>query len=186
MNCQARLLVLWSLAALASLVLIMKGRGLSPTRVASPAFSHAGPDVIRVKITGVQNKAGVYYLPHGSVLGSVINMAPHGVNIESAKLADSTRQLKDGEWVIFNITGVEPTRISTKMMSAAEKMLLGVPLDPSSLTESDWERLPGIGPALARRIVLDRQCNGGFRSARDLERIPGIGRITVDKIEQYF
>ncbi len=186
MNCRARLLVLWSLAALASLVLIIKGRGMLPTTGASSAFSLAGPDVIRVKVTGVQGKAGVYCLPHGSVLGSVINMAHHGLNIESAKLEDSTRQLKDGEWVIFNITGVEATRISTIMMSAAERMLLGVPLDPSSLTESDWERLPGIGPVLARRIVLDRQCNGGFRSVRDLERIPGIGRITVDRIERYF
>lgn len=35
--------------------------------------------------------------------------------------------------------------------------------------------LPGIGPALAGRIVEDREANGPFASVEDLQRVRGIG-----------
>ena len=35
--------------------------------------------------------------------------------------------------------------------------------------------LPRIGPALARRIVADREANGPFRSLEDLDRVRGVG-----------
>lgn len=164
----------------------MKGRGFPPTGGESTAFSLARSNGVRVKVTGIQGRVGVYCLPEGAVLRSVINMAPQGFMIMPAMLPDPTRRLKDGEWVQFGTTESEPVRISLKMMPVAERMLLGIPLDPSTMTESDWERLPGIGPALARRIVLDRQCNGGFKSIGDLERISGIGRVTVERVKPYF
>jgi competence protein ComEA len=37
------------------------------------------------------------------------------------------------------------------------------------------EALPGIGPALARRIVEDRALNGPFGSAEGLQRVRGVG-----------
>jgi competence protein ComEA len=39
----------------------------------------------------------------------------------------------------------------------------------------DLEALPGIGPALAKRIVEERGKAGPFRSPRDLLRVKGIG-----------
>lgn len=186
MNSRARFFALWFLSALAALVLNMKGRGFSSIEGGSPASLFSGANAVRVKVTGVQDKGGVYCLPEGSSLWSVIIMAPHGIRGESAKHLGSTHRLKDGDWVVFESIGSEPAGISVKKMSVAEMMLLGVPLDPAIMTESDWERLPGIGPALARRIVLDRQYNGAFRSVRDLERISGIGRVTVNRIERYF
>jgi competence ComEA-like helix-hairpin-helix protein len=39
--------------------------------------------------------------------------------------------------------------------------------------------LPGIGPAMARRIIEDRQQHGPYRSLRDLERVRGIGPRTA-------
>ena len=41
-------------------------------------------------------------------------------------------------------------------------------------------RLPGIGPALAARILADREENGAFASIDDLVRVSGIGPATVD------
>jgi competence protein ComEA len=37
------------------------------------------------------------------------------------------------------------------------------------------ERLPGIGPALAARIVADRAAHGAFGSLEGLERVRGVG-----------
>ncbi|GLI38974.1 hypothetical protein GHYDROH2_24750 [Geobacter hydrogenophilus] len=113
-------------------------------------------------------------------------MAYRGLPANATKLSDPATRLKDGDWVLFEMDASEPAKISLKMMPAAERMLLGIPLDPATMTESEWELLPGIGPALARKIVFDRQYNGGFRSIRDLERISGIGKVTVDKLERYF
>jgi len=50
----------------------------------------------------------------------------------------------------------------------------GERIDPNSAAEADLDRLPGIGPALARRIVAAR-ADGPFRVPADLERVAGIG-----------
>ena len=47
------------------------------------------------------------------------------------------------------------------------------------------QRLPGIGPVLAERIVAFRARHGRFHDLRDLERIGGIGPKTVEAIDTY-
>jgi competence ComEA-like helix-hairpin-helix protein len=51
--------------------------------------------------------------------------------------------------------------------------------------ESALQTLPGIGPALARRIIEDRQQHGPFRSLRDLERVRGIGPRTALRLSPH-
>lgn len=48
--------------------------------------------------------------------------------------------------------------------------------------EADLERLPGIGPALARRIVETRARLGGFQSVADLRKVRGIGPKTAARL----
>jgi len=45
----------------------------------------------------------------------------------------------------------------------------------------DLQRLPGVGPAIAERIVAVRR-QAPFRSVDDLMRVPGIGATTVDRL----
>jgi len=45
----------------------------------------------------------------------------------------------------------------------------------NTATEADLERLPGIGPVLARRIVQHREATGLFRRLDDLLEVEGIG-----------
>lgn len=51
----------------------------------------------------------------------------------------------------------------------------GEKIDPNRASAAELDRLPGVGPSLARAIVADRQRNGPFRSPADLERVPGLG-----------
>lgn len=44
------------------------------------------------------------------------------------------------------------------------------------------ETLPGVGPALAARILTHRTTNGRFEGPGDLERVSGIGRATVSRL----
>jgi competence protein ComEA len=48
-------------------------------------------------------------------------------------------------------------------------------LDINSATHDDLQRLPGIGPVLASRIIDDRSLNGPFNNLVDLQRVRGIG-----------
>jgi competence protein ComEA len=58
-------------------------------------------------------------------------------------------------------------------------------IDVDRATAAELERLPGIGPSLAARIVADRERNGFFRDGEALLRVPGIGPRTLDRIRPY-
>ena len=66
-----------------------------------------------------------------------------------------------------------------------ESALRPAALDPDRATAAEWERLPGIGPALARRIVADRVARGAFGTAEGLLRVRGIGPKTLARIRPY-
>jgi len=60
----------------------------------------------------------------------------------------------------------------------------GEALDVNRAGAEDLETLPGIGPALAERIVRERSVRP-FRSVEDLERVPGIGPATVARLRGF-
>ena len=68
-------------------------------------------------------------------------------------------------------------------MHGAELLTLGLPLDLNSAGATDLDALPGIGPALARRIVDYRQKHGPFKKIDDLLQVSGIGPKLLDKIK---
>jgi competence ComEA-like helix-hairpin-helix protein len=49
------------------------------------------------------------------------------------------------------------------------------PLDLNRASATELTRLPGIGPALADRIVAARDSQGPFASVDDLRRVRGVG-----------
>ncbi len=55
-------------------------------------------------------------------------------------------------------------------------------VDPNTAGPARLMDLPGIGPALAGRIVADRERHGPYRRAEDLLRVPGIGPATLRRI----
>lgn len=55
------------------------------------------------------------------------------------------------------------------------------PVDLNSADVAVLERLPGVGPALAARIVEERR-EGPFKGVEDLVRVHGIGPATVERL----
>ena len=53
------------------------------------------------------------------------------------------------------------------------------PIDVNSATAEQLIALPGIGPALAQRIIDYREAHGPFPSIKALEAVSGIGPQTV-------
>ncbi len=56
------------------------------------------------------------------------------------------------------------------------------PLDLNRAGEGELLRLPGVGPALAGRIVALRERRGRFDSAADLLEVRGIGPATLERM----
>ena len=91
----------------------------------------------------------------------------------SADPADVTRQLAAVDRVAAR------RRSTTKAESTATPAI--VDLDIASAKEI--ERLPGIGPALAKRIVKDRESNGPFRCLAALDRVKGVGPAMLARLD---
>lgn len=53
------------------------------------------------------------------------------------------------------------------------------PIDLNRASAGELETLPGIGPALARRIVEDRLANGPFTTPAELARVDGVPASVV-------
>lgn len=68
---------------------------------------------------------------------------------------------------------------------SAPPVPLGFSLDVNSAGEAELAVLPGIGPALARRIVDHRAERGPFRTADDLLAVPGLGPITLQRVRPH-
>ncbi len=58
----------------------------------------------------------------------------------------------------------------------------GHPVPVNRASAAELECLPGIGAALAERIVADRTRRGPFRQLKDLERVPGIGPRLAERL----
>ena len=52
----------------------------------------------------------------------------------------------------------------------------------NTATAKDLQKLPGIGETLANRIIEYRNQNGPFRSIRELQLVNGIGAKTLENI----
>ncbi len=72
-----------------------------------------------------------------------------------------------------------PERPATRALREGER----IPLDRA--TAEDLELLPGIGPAMARRIVESRATEGPFRAVDELDRVKGIGPRTVERLRPF-
>lgn len=67
----------------------------------------------------------------------------------------------------------------------ADPLTAGFQVD---INTADWPELiqvPGIGQALARRIVETRRTTGPFNDHDDLRRVHGIGAKTLEQIRPY-
>lgn len=61
----------------------------------------------------------------------------------------------------------------------------GGPVDVNRATAEELDGVPGIGPALAARIVASRARDGRFRAVDDLARVPGIGARSLERIRPH-
>lgn len=70
-------------------------------------------------------------------------------------------------------------------VDAHRAWLAGHKLDLNVVDARDLERIPGIGPALAGRIIAARDARGGFDDINDVDGVEGVGPKLLAKIAAY-
>ncbi|MFL5341116.1 MAG: ComEA family DNA-binding protein [Gemmataceae bacterium] len=72
----------------------------------------------------------------------------------------------------------------TAMRAGKKELSEGTLIDVNRAGVEELQRLPGVGPTLAARIVAQRE-KAPFRSAEDLRRVSGIGAKTLEKLRPF-
>jgi len=85
-----------------------------------------------------------------------------------------------------------PRRVSGRVRETAHAALArqahdgrATPVDLNLASAAELERLPGVSPALAARIVDARERDGPFGSVDDLRRVRGLRRTTLERLRPW-
>jgi competence protein ComEA len=143
----------------------------------TPTASPSAPgSAIVVAVTGRVRHPGLVTLPNGARVADAIAAAGGALPNTDLSFVNLARRLADGELIVIGIQpspgeATDPTGGAT---SAAGGGPAG-PVDINTAGLTGLETLPGIGPALAQRIVDYRTQHGAFHRVDDLQNVPGIG-----------
>ncbi|OMG08762.1 competence protein ComEA [Actinomyces naeslundii] len=161
----------------------------------APGGPSAGAGSVVVHVTGAVIRPGVVTLGEGSRVNDAISAAG-GVSPDAdTQQLNLARVLTDGEQIrVPRIGEVLPDPAPQSGAAATP----GAGTDPgkpgagsasgtvniNTASASDLEKLPGIGPALAQRIVEYRDSHGPFASVDALTDVPGIGKAKLEALRE--
>lgn len=159
---------------------------------------------VRVQVSGAVLEPGIYDVPASCRVEEAIAAAGGLTENADSERVNLVRKVRDGMQIRVPVQKAERAS-STQRKNAKEKSGLsenasgksgstkeGAEKNNSavqsvrinSASASELQQLPGIGPALAQRIVETRN-SGRFTSAEDLLRVPGIGKAKLAKLRDY-
>ncbi len=160
--------------------------------IADPAPSSASPasggqDVV-VHVTGAVVSPGVVHLPAGSRVTDALTAAGGPSADADTSQINLARPLADGEQVRVPRAGEDASAWDAQAPTAATGTPGASPgqgqVNINTADAGELERLPGIGPALAQRIVDYRREHGRFGAVEDLTDVPGIGPAKLRALKE--
>lgn len=162
-------------------------------------------ETIRVQVSGAVLEPGIYNLPADSRAEAAIAAAGGLTEAADTERVNMVRKLRDGmllqvpalkaggeKKAAQRVAGASGNAADAYGKNAADKRG-GSKVSAqgsagrvriNSASASELQSLPGVGPALAQRIIAERS-RGRFASAEDLLRVSGIGKAKLEKMRAY-
>lgn len=128
---------------------------------------------IFVHVAGEVKKPGLYALSVGSRVEDAIELAGGMTKSAFEQSVNLARMVSDGEQIVV----LDKSRVSSGEVDAEFISL-------NSATMEQLESLPGVGPAMAARIIEHRESIGSFSDLTQLKDVSGIGDKLYAKISQ--
>ncbi len=150
-------------------------------QVASEAEIPEEPATIYVHVAGCVQAPGMYQLPAGSRVAEAIQAAGGFTPEARTESVNLARSVLDGEQVI----------VASADQAVPAATAEGGTSDPSgsalvninTADEAELQKVSGIGPSKAAKIVAYRKDHGSFSSVEELTRVSGIGEKTLASIK---
>lgn len=128
------------------------------------------PSNFMIHVAGAVLEPGLYELATGSRVQDAVALAG-GFTVDAVQSSvNLARMVSDGEQIVV----LHQSQLSVDGSGGFISL--------NTATESQFEALPGIGPAMASRIVEYRKKIGSFSSIEQLTEVPGIGNKLLEKI----
>ncbi|HCS60302.1 MAG TPA: competence protein ComEA [Microbacterium sp.] len=121
-----------------------------------------------VHVLGQVETPGLYVLDIDARVVDALAAAGGTLDDADLQAVNLARPLSDGEQLVVPIIGAAAEDDGAS--SAGDGLV-----DLNNADQAELETLPGIGPALAQRIITWRDENGRFNSVDDLLVVSGIG-----------
>ena len=172
----ALLAVAWLLSSRPEPVLI-----LTPAPTPTPPPTET-PAPVRVYVSGAVAHPDVYHLPPGAIVKDAIEAAGGATGEADMARVNLALEVSDQAHVHVPCQG-ETSPPEDALSSSSEPVSTDGPININRATVQELETLPGIGPAIAERIVAYRTEYGPFASVAEITEVSGIGPTTLHKIE---
>ncbi|MEN3186984.1 MAG: ComEA family DNA-binding protein [Atribacterota bacterium] len=145
-------------------------------------------NVLVVQVDGAVKQPGIYRVKEGTRIFEILEKA--GGTTEDAFLNDVNlaQPVYDGQRVFIPSRGKGDNTSSsfstnlTQFLPQPDASLETKRINVNTASKEELIALPGIGEALAQRIIEYRQTHGPFHRPEDLLEIKGIGPKKLDRI----
>ena len=133
------------------------------------------PATIFVHVVGEVLEPGIYQLESGSRVVDAVFAAGGITKFADQSSVNLAREISDGEQVIIFKLGANGESLAMGSAPSSSSGIGNALISLNRASQIELEALPGVGPALAGRMVDWRTANGGFKKKEDLLNISGIG-----------
>lgn len=147
------------------------------------AFPTPTPASLRVYVTGAVHRPDVYDLSHGSIVKDALSAAGGATDDADLTRINLALELYDQQQVYVPCTGEDAPPVSPPAQPSPAVRAGVVLVNINAASAAELEALPGVGPAIAQRILDYRGENGPFATVEEIMEVKGIGPATYEKLK---